>query len=707
MLFKAKAAPEASARKAAPSSRRSAVQSNPPPFTADGELDARALGRALWRRKLTILVPTLIVGVLSALTVSLITPRYKSEARILFDGRENIFLRPEAEKQTPERGAADIEALTSQVQIVLSRDVARDVVKALKLNERPEFDPLLRGLSPWKYALVTLGILRDPMRMRPEERVLESYYNRLTVFPIDRTRVISIEFQSEDPELAARAANAIAEAYLEREQEAKQEQTRAAGQWLSGEITNLRKRVADAEAKVEDFRARSNLFVGTNNTTLSNQQLGEFNSQIAAARGQKADAETRARLIRDMLKRGEPIEFSAILNSDLIRRLSEQRATLRGMLAEQSSTLLDGHPRIKELKAQIADLDQQLRTEAEKLVRTLENDAKIAGARVDSLTASFDQMKRQAASTNEQDVQLRALEREARAQRDLLESYLAKYRETVARETIATAPSDTRIISRATVSNTPFFPKRLPIVTVATLATLILFAGLVTTSELMRHSPSAAPAMPVRLAADAPARAAAPSPALATPASAVEAAADALRAAGDAGRRVAVFAAAPRAGGLSALELARALARNGRVVLVDLAQEASGFAAGSTDPHAPGLAEVVRGTASFGDIITRDRLSRLHLIGAGHLGTDRSAVVASPRLTMMIEALARTYDHVVVDAGSAAGAPAQLHRIAPHAMLVASGQAEETNAARERLAAAGFADVTVLDGTAIAIPAAA
>src|SRR5204863_5767518 len=109
----------------------------------------------------------------------------------------------------------------------------------------------------------------------------------------------------------------------------------------------------------------------------------------------------------------------------------------------------------------------------------------IAGARVESLAASLEQLKKQAGTTNSQDVQLRALEREAKAQRDLLESYLAKYREATTRETIDSAPADGRIISRGIVSNTPAFPKKLPIVLIATLATLILSICLVTIGELL------------------------------------------------------------------------------------------------------------------------------------------------------------------------------------------------------------------------------
>jgi succinoglycan biosynthesis transport protein ExoP len=92
---------------------------------------------------------------------------------------------------------------------------------------------------------------------------------------------------------------------------------------------------------------------------------------------------------------------------------------------------------------------------------------------------------------------------------------------------------------------------------------------------------------------------------------------------------------------LTAASLARALGRDARVVLIDLAVGAPNIAAISIDPQAPGIAEVVRGSASFGDVITRDKLSRVHLIAAGRIGADGTAIVASPRLAMMVEALAR------------------------------------------------------------------
>ena len=669
----------------------------------DGDLDVRALGRALWRRKWWVLGPTLVVALLTAAAVNIVTPKYKSEARILYDGRENIFLRPEAEKASGERAAADPETLTSQVQLVLSRQLAREVIAKLKLNERPEFDPVLHGMSPLKYLLVLAGISRDPMRMSPEERVLEAYNERLTAFPVDKSRVIVVEFQSADPELAAQVANAVADGYLALQQEVKQDQTRAAGQWLLDKIEDLRRKVADAEAKAEDFRSKTSLFVGTNNTTLSNQQLGEFNSKLAASRGQKSDAETRARMIRDMLRRGEQIDASDIVNSERIRRLSEQRATLRAQLAEQSSTLLDGHPRIKELKAQIADFDKQIRVEAEMLVRTLESDARLAEENVTNLTTVLDGLKRAAASTNQQDVQLRALDREARAQRDLLESYLAKYREATARDGITAAPADARVISRADVSNTPYFPKKVPMVLVAIFATMAVCIGFLTTSELMRNAPRSAAGL--ELPGPASGRLTATThPALGVPISTIDEFARHLRAAGESGCRVAVFGASRAVGTtLASITLARALALDSKTVLIDLALAAPNLAVISLDPAAPGLAEAVRGTASFGDIITRDRLSRLHLVAAGRIGSDGAAIIASQRLTMMLEALARSYDHVIIDAGAVTEAAVErLVRLAPRAVLVTSeAGALATKAGRERLAGAGYADIAVFDGAPV------
>ena len=693
----------------------------------DADFDFASLGAALWRARYAILRPTLIVALLTFGVVMMIPPKYQSEARVLIVGRDNVFLRPDADKDILDRGTIDQDTITSQAQLMMSREVAGDVITKLELNKLPEFDPAIGGLSQWKSLLAFVGIIKNPLSMTPEERVLDAYYDRLTVFPVEKSHVIVIDFLSENPELAARVANAIADAFLQRLAQAKQDQARNAGQWLSGEIETLRKKVADAEGKVEAFRAKSNLLVGPNNTQLSVQQLGDLNTQLATARAQKSDAEAKAKLIRDMLKSGDPIDSSDILNSELIRRLSEQRVTLRAQLAEQSSTLLGNHPRIKELKAQIGDLDVQIRKEAETIARSLENDAKLADARVAAQLATFNQFKSQAVTSNEDDVQLRALEREAKSQRDLLESYLAKYREATARDSIANAPVDARVISRATVSTVPAYPKKIPTIAIASLATMVLMSGIVLTRELLDNPAAGAVARPRRVrprqknaqaTADAdtdpdlapiPDRAARFEPAeqparpradmggtlaarlrsivqkeplrsepprnetlhsesvpIGVPVSAIDEFAHNLCAAGVEHSQIAFFATAPELDtGWVAVRFARALARDARAVLVALGSGDHAIHEISNDPAAPGLAELASGAVSFGDIITRDIASNLNLITSDR-GGSRSALLGAPGITRHFSALAQAYPHVVVDAGVLGG-----RDVAPEAQAVA------------------------------------
>ena len=294
------------------------------------------------------------------------------------------------------------------------------------------------------------------------------------------------------------------------------------------------------------------------------------------------------------------------------------------------------------------------------MARSLENDAKMADARMQSLTTSLDQLKRQAANTNEQDVQLRALEREAKSQRDLLESYLAKYREASARDNVGAASPEARIISAAVVSNTPAYPKKLPTILVAALGMFVLSSGFILSGELLgavsgepvaRPLPAAAPVSapvaapvaepvvvpphPVEAKVAAPGMAApnlagaaaappvaatqvaatqvaatsiaaepAPAPArrasearvpAGVPLEAVEGLARELGSAGATGRRITVLGTRRNVGTtLAAISLARRLAAQGKVALVDLALASPNLSAIASDPGAPGLSRSSR-----------------------------------------------------------------------------------------------------------------
>jgi uncharacterized protein involved in exopolysaccharide biosynthesis len=641
----------------------------------DGEsrgemLDLSALWAAIKRRRMWIIGPTVAVFGLSFVAVNMISPRYTGEARILLENRGGFFTLP-GQASPDSAGQFDSEAVQSQVQLIMSRDLAREAIKRIGLVGNSEFDSGAGALNALRKIGVLVGLGGHPADRSPEDRVLEKYFDRLLVYPVGRSRIVAVEFISQDPALAAKGANIIAATYLEMQEAAKQDSARSASSWLSTTIEPLRKRLAEAEAKVEDFRSRNGLLVGANNTTINAQQLGDLSTQLSAARSQQAEAQAKAGLIRDAIKQGRTFEIPDVANNELVRRLIEQRVNLRAQIALESRNLLSEHPRIKELNAQLADLEGQLRAAAERTVRTLENEAKIAGQRVESFTAALDGQKKSVSTGNDSEVQLRALEREARTLREQLEQYMLRYREAVARDTQNATPADARVISRAIEPTEPSFPKKLPTVLVATLATFLASLATVVSRELLNGrrdaptpQPRRAPGWVGGVAAGAP-RAedspvdlrrervagllthggrlgqitldlAHPEQTLADLAERIEEPARGMA------PMVLVLDGAGE-GATTPRDLAELLSQRCRCIIVDLAADEG--------RSQLGFSELLAGEALFSDIITREPGSRLHRIGPGRAGRD--AVLAAPDLVeVALDALCETYDWVLVAAAS-------------------------------------------------------
>ncbi|WP_132251619.1 GumC family protein [Methylobacterium segetis] len=672
--------------------RRSARAGRSAPAAAPTEsLALSQVGGVLRRSWLWIALPTIVAAAGAVAFVQVVPPRFTGEAKLLLESREAGFART-AQERAEQPQPIDEQAVASQAQVVMSRDLAREAIRRLKLVGNPEFDPSVEGLGPVQRALMLVGLAQNPLERPSEDRVLDAYFDRLLVYPAGKSRILSVEFRSKDPMLAAQGANTISELYIASLEAAKVDTARYASTWLGGNIETLRSRVAEAEAKVEAFRARNGLVAagGTAGQPLSGQQLSELSSQLSHARTLKADLDGRVKLIKEMIKEGRAFEIPDVANNDLIRRVVESRITLRAQLALESRTLLPAHPRIKELTAQVADLDAQIKSAAERIGRTLENDAKIAGARVESLQATVDGQRDVVVKGNSSEVQLRALEREAKAQREQLESYLSRYREAAARDAESASPADVRIVSRAVVPELPSFPKKLPIVGLAALLAFLFSAGAVIARRLLADPGGAArPDQGAREQADEasrpePARfsfpeAAPPSawPSLAVvsgeapPAPAPEPRGEsgspfdldllierlAEGAQAEAGRIVLVVETVPArrpvrltasAQGLAgarspekslAETLADTLAGRGRTLAVDLDGPAS-------HPDDPGLTDLVAGDAAFLDVIQPVPGSRLHRVARGFV--DSAVLLEEPQaLAISLDAMAETYDWVI------------------------------------------------------------
>lgn len=465
-------------------------------------IDIRDVLRGIARRWFSILLFTAGCAVLSYWFVNTVKPVYTSQAQVLISNQDSPFTRVVQDRV--ERGTLTEREIASQVQVVLSRDLAVKVIDDLKLKEVAEFDPLKSGIGTVGQFMIQFGLKPDPTTMTEDQRVIDHYFDKLSAFEVPNSSVITVKFESRDPELATSVANRVAEYYILFSRQAMNEPTDEARDWLATQIDDLRRKVVESEAAVERFRAEAGIFRGAQ-AKLDNEELSSLNSQIILASAARSEAEAKAASIRELLKTTGTVDTSAdVLGSPLIQRLREQQVQLTRSKAELSTIYLDNHPRIIAVNRELEDLNRQLRSEAFKVVERLEQDARVAAAREASLRQNLDALKQQTNESSADDVRLRELEREAAANRSLLESFLVRYTDANARRDASAQPGLGRIISAAGVPSTPSFPKKGPIMLLATLGGFMLALGLAFVVEVLGAAGQAA-ARPVQRAAPAPA----------------------------------------------------------------------------------------------------------------------------------------------------------------------------------------------------------
>ncbi len=440
------------------------------------------------RRKLLILSCLVIGTGLGLGLVTTTTPKYQAESRILIDNFSTPYDSANVTQSSIRETRVDERNIASEVAVLQSEDLGKRVVTALNLNERPEFDPMKTGLGMLKQVFIAAGFSDDPRLMTMEQRAFSQFSGSLIVYPLPESNVIGIKYSSADRELTAAVANAVAETYVLNTRETRSGDTDRASQWLSTQIEGLRLKVSVSDAAVEKYRSDVGLIKGQT-TTLNAQEISELNSQITLAEAANTEAKAKADEIRDMLEtRGNVEGSSEVLASPTIQRLQEQQASAERKYTELSSTYLPNHPKMIAAQKEIFDVERRIRREALKVVDGLQGQAKIAAARALSLRKSLEGLKDREGGAAQDEVKLKELEREAKANRDQLEIMLARFADSNTRQNLALQPGFARIIQTASVPPSPFFPKVGPIMLLASLAGLGLGVGLAFLFEIMSQA---------------------------------------------------------------------------------------------------------------------------------------------------------------------------------------------------------------------------
>jgi polysaccharide biosynthesis transport protein len=477
---------------------------------SSNDLDFAGLASTVLRRLPAILLCSAIVGGVTYGARMTMLPRYMAQTQleVLSTGISNPFDGKTSSGSGDVSSRMDKEAVGTHVGALKSTDLALTIVKDLNFAARPEFNAALPPDDLWTRMFAMTGMGGTRGGETDEDRALAAYYKALRIYQIKESRGITVEFTSADPRFSAEVANRLSEGYrasLAGRTIVQNEDARAK---LGPLIERLTAEVAEADSQINEFRGKANLFRGgPQNTALKDQQLGDMTAELSRIQTTRSETNARAAAARDMMARGTAEALPDVQKSALVPRMVEQRVRLERQISELSASLLPAHPRMKQMAADLAGLQKLIKLELQKVVDSIEKDAKIAAEREGDLKRRIDEIKATVVNSSADDGRLRTLELNAKSKRDELASQqklLLSAESTVSAKAV---PVEIQIVSRAIPPSETAAPKNSMIAAFASFATLL--AGIVWTFLRGLRRPSAGsrePSSGIKAAA-APARA--------------------------------------------------------------------------------------------------------------------------------------------------------------------------------------------------------
>lgn len=400
---------------------------------AEQIIDLRRTFSVIWRAKWRIFAFTLLSGVLATFVLLNMAPVYRTTATLLIEAQQARAIKID---EVYGFNSAQQEYYLTQFEVLKSRTIAEQVFDELQVDKHPEYQP-----TPSKFAelLALIPSLPSNAETDPEAAAflirkaqLDRFSSNIEIEPVRRTQLVRISFNSEDPQLARVVANAIGDAYINSQLDARFGITQKANTWLGGRIAELRERLDQSELRLEQFKQANNLVDVSGITALDQRELESLNEQLSQARARKAETEGFLALVRrsgrnDMARLESLPEITSHLSIQNVKRevLSAERK-----VAETSKVFGPKHPRMIAAQAELTAVQKSLHQQILRLIDGVEKEAEAAAERLAALEQRFAQVRSRFSGLGSLESDFRRLEREVETNRLLYDNFMSRQKET-------------------------------------------------------------------------------------------------------------------------------------------------------------------------------------------------------------------------------------------------------------------------------------
>src|SRR5882762_4915177 len=405
--------------------------------------------------------------VLGALYILTSPTKYTAQADMIIDTKKVTWTQSEL---STEKLSVEDASVESEIETTKSETVALAVIKRLHLADDPEFTGARHGIFPRMFNLFRSSPNLDnskPAVSNDElsRQALGVFKSNLKVLRLGRSYIEQIQYTSLSRDKAATIANAVADAYIEDQLQAKFEATRRASEWLQLRIGELRQQASNAFKEVQDFKSENSIIIGVDGKLASEVELDQLGIALAKARADTSQARAKLdrisrvleqRSVKETFNIPDPIVTDALSNP-VITKLRQQFLDDQNKESEWSARYGSDHTAARNLRAEMAALQRAIWDEISRIAESYKSELQIAKSQEESIDKRMIEVFQKSGSTRQSQVRLRELETGANTYRGIYETFLSRLTQSIQQQSFPA--TEARVVTEASPPRGPSSPK--------------------------------------------------------------------------------------------------------------------------------------------------------------------------------------------------------------------------------------------------------